>query len=521
MPARIALLTLLAVVGGGLLRLGADAPRSPDAPRLPELRAATAAEVDAVEAAVRAVGGGLTRRDREASGDVPDLHRRLHTINLGHPVTAEQIDRLPDPDFGYALWVVIDPTTPPGLLARLGRLRHLRRVSVDVRAIPDEPWHMRDGAPPSFAAARVAELAAVPHLEELFLNRGMTEAGFGDDVAAVLQAFPALRAVGTLTGLSDTGAATLARMHRLERLIVGGPGLTDAGFARLSALPRLRDLWVQNRPPLSAASLRPFTLRPRLVRLVVQLDGAEAAEQVSRIHTLEYLSLGMRRREGGVRPELLPLARLPRLRQFQPGEYGSDEEAEVLSRFPALESAVLFRGTDTGLRSLTRIRTLRNLQLLSPAVTDAGLAAVATLPRLETLGVTTGPGVTDAGLDALAAAPRLASLAVGTGASSGRVSYTEAGLRRFVAARGPRLTGLSTSHLGLGDDFVTFLAATAPNLSRLGLGTERGITDASVPALRTLPRLRSLDVGGSSSGRPGLKELEYQVRGVQIVRRSR
>jgi len=522
MPARVALLVLLAAVGAALARLPTEAPRPPDLPRLPEPRAPTADELDAATTAVRAVGGGISR-ERDG-GYQRHPYSIPHTISMGRLVTAEQIDALPDPAFDYSLWLAINPTTPPGLLARLGRLRNLRRLFLDVRNSPDEPWRINDTRPPpAFTAARVAELAEVPHLEVLHLRRDTTEPRFGDDVAAVLPAFPALRTVTGLTGITDAGAATLARMDRLERLMIGGPRLTDAGLERLSALPRLRDLDVRNRPPLTAASLHPFTLRPRLTRLhtMTQVEGEDVVEEIARIHTLEYLLVGIPRLGGNGRRELLPLARLPRLRVLQHGDPSTDEEAEVLSHFPALEYAVLRLGSDTGVRHLARIRTLRNVQVSSPVVTDAGLAALAELPRLETLGLSVGPCVTDATLDALATAPRLASFGYHPWASTGPSGFTEAGLRRFVAARGPRLEGLSLSQVGVGDDFVAFVAANAPNLRRLGLGSERGITDRSVPALRTLPRLRELNVGGSSSGRPALRELEYQVHGVRVVNNPR
>ena len=523
MAARVALLALLVVVGAALARLPVEVPRPPEAPLLPEPRAPTRAELDAAEVAVRAVGGGISREHDFAYQRHP--YSTPHTISVGRLVSAEQIDALPDPAFSYSLWVAIDPTTPPGLLARLGRLRHLRRLSVEVRASPDERWLLHDDTPPpAFTAARVAELAAVPHLEQLYLHRGGADPRFGDDVAALLPAFPALRSVTGLTGISDVGAATLARMDRLERLIVGGPRLTDAGLEGLSALPRLRDLDVRNRPPLTAASLRPFTLRPRLIRLSLQVPKSDPAalEEVARIHTLEYLTVGTPVMDHQLECDLAPLARLPRLRVLTSGwAVNSDEAAEVLSRFPALESAGLYRGTDAGVRHLARIRTLRHVQVSSPAVTDAGLAALAELPRLETLGLSVGPGVTDATLDALAAAPRLTSFGFHVWGSTGPSGFTEAGLRRFVSARGPRLEGLSASQVGVGDDFVTFVAANAPNLRRLGLGMDRGITDRSVPALRTLPRLRSLNVGGSSSGRPGLRALEYEVHGIRVVTNPR
>lgn len=526
MAARVALLSLLAAVGVALARLPVDAPRSPE-PRLPEPRTATDAELDAVEVAVRAAGAWLDRRQELVFGIFPG--RTPHRIGLGVPLTAERIDRLPDPDFAYDLSVSIDPKTPPGLLARLGRLRHLRRVKLLVHDYPlDDPFP-KSALPPPDAAARVAELAAVPHLERLrlfhivsplpgsFGDGHFGEHGFGDDVAAVLPAFPALRRVTDLTRITDRGAAALARADRLEAVEVGGPGLTAAGMTRLATLPRLRELTMLGREPLTADALRPFADHPRLTTLSLWngVVGMDAVEELGRLRTLEVLQVGMWQSDVTDGRQLVPLARLPRLRSLSGLCHDRDEATEGLSRFPALEHAGLNRGTDAGVRNLARLRTLRSLYLRSPAVTDVGLAEVATLPRLERLSLEAGPNAADAGLDALAAAPQLVSFDVQPEGAE-RPAYTEAGLRRFVAARGPRLEEFGAYGVEVGDDFVTHLAANAPNLRRLALGRCSGVTDRSVPALLTLTRLRSLDLISTSMGPAVRPQLESLVRGGRL-----
>ncbi|MBN9519056.1 hypothetical protein J0H58_11150 [bacterium] len=315
-------------------------------------------------------------------------------------------------------------------------------------------------------------------------------------MAAVLPTFPALRSV------------------------VGGPGLIDAGVARLAALPRLRELVVTERPPVSAAALRPFADHPRLTMLLINtaLAGDDTAEEIGRIRTLEYLGVGLPSEAEASCRRLACFARLPRLRVLTgAGNIHSDEEAEALSRFPALESAGLHGGTDAGVRHLARLRTLRRLTLMTvPAVTDAGLVELATLPRLERLVLGTGPGVTDAGLDALVAAPSLVTLHVGLEGHPGGPRVTETGLRRFVAARGPMLEELSTPGVAVGDEFVAFLTAHVPNLTRLRLGRNPGVTDRSVPALMTLTRLRSVELYRTSVPRESKPVLEARFPHARI-----
>lgn len=496
MPGRLALLALLAAVGG-LFRLSADPPPPPpEPPRLPEPRAPTAAELDATERAVRALGAGV-ERPRTILGLIAEPLR----IELLRTVTAEMIDRLPDPDFDYQLAIQIDPLTPPGVLTRLGRLQHLRRVSL---AIYDGDYYLGpDGKPrpPVDVAARVAELADVPHLEHLYIDRRLN-GGAGDEVVALLPRFPYLRTITGLTKITDAGAAALAQRDRLEFVGVGGPNLTDVGLARLAYLPRLRYLVVGSRATLTANSLRPFTDPPRLNLLTVQGQPLEddALEVIGRIRTLEVLLLGRSSRGTDHELDLAPLARLPRLRYVQTDKrQGGDAHLETLSQFPALEYVWSgHEATDAGVKHLSRLKTLRHATIMAPKVTDAGLVALATLPRLESLSLFSGPGVTDTGLDVLAAAPALTDLSLYPGDRERHVRYTEAGLRRFVAARGPHLAGLDTRGAGVGDDFVVYLTANAPNLIGLSLHDSPGVTDRSVPALLTLDRLRALDLHGTS-----------------------
>lgn len=507
MPGRLALLALLAAVGG-LFRLSADTPPPPpEPPRLPEPRAPTAAEIDAAERAYRAAGARVERPDSHLFGLIPEPLN----VELPRLTSPEQVDRLPDPEFDYYLVVWAGPTTPPGVLARLGRLRHLRRVILHVADLEYERGPDGKPYPPVDVAARVAELAAVPNLEHLSVRRDHLD-GYGDEVAAAVPRFPALRTITGLTRITDAGVATLARLDRLESVGVGGPDLTDAGLSQLARLPRLRHLSVRRPAPLTADSLRPFAVRPRLVSLNCQeqLVTEDALALIGRIHTLERLWLGMAR-SNHLGYDLAPLARLPRLRFLETGYGpGGDAELEVLARFPALEFVYVIGldVTDAGVKHLAQLKPLRRALLWAPKVTDAGLAALAVLPRLESLWLMPGPGVTDAGLDALATAPVLANLFLSGQERGQGVRYTEAGLRRFVAARGPHLGELYLPRAGVGDEFVEHLAANAPNLTRLDLGSSPGVTDRSVSALLTLDRLRALDLHGTSvrhTSRPALE----------------
>ncbi|MFO0798382.1 MAG: hypothetical protein U0804_12975 [Gemmataceae bacterium] len=499
MPARIALLALLAVVGAALARLPVAAPRPP-AERVGRL--ATAAEIDALDRAVRAAGG---RVDYHYRGRVPSYIPNYPVVELDRVTAVEQIDRLPDPEFDYALQITISPATPPGVLARLARLRHLYQLQLRLEdRLPDGSAGALD------VPALVAELAALPHLEQLgFHSWGSAD---GDAVVAALSQLRSLKRVGILYGMTEAGFEALSRQHNLEFVAVGGSTVTDAGLAHLARMPRLRGLNVQEARGVTAAGLRPFTRDPRLTTLIVRLGppGDAVIAEVAKLHTLEYLQLDTQPR-GEPKPDLRPLVALRNLKTLLCDTRVGDAEFDVMASLPRLETLVALigvDGSDAGIRRLRQLSALRFLYLYVGHRPDAAAAELAALPRLESLILVAGPGLTDAGLDALAAAPRLSELAIAPTDRPAKV--TEVGLRRFIERMGPRLWSLDVSGVRVGDEVVAELAADAPNLRLLSLGDAGGVTAQSVPPLLTLP-LRGLRLSGSSIGAAGAERLKGAI----------
>lgn len=493
----------------GLVLLGATGRPAPVPPAAAHRRPPTPGEFAAAVKAYEALGGS----GEKFGGGGRD--RVYHGFKLFKP-TAEACGKLPDQPFEYRLTLFIGPDTPAGALAPLGRLDNLRWVEVELRR--DD----RGREPtPADATARVAELAAVPNLERLSLWN--SDHLLTDELAGKLTEFKALRSLVGRGPITDAGLAALARHPKLNHLSFQGcPNATDAGLAHLAAMPNLRWLVLQGYPKATAAGLKPFAVEPRLTMLAggPGVNG-EALEVVASIHTLERLSLDGDRKGRTTGRQLAALGRLPRLRELSVGDTRFDDEAAAgLAGAAALEELYISDAsgvTDAGMTDLAKLANLKTVTLLGAnRVTDTGLVHLAGLPRLETLGLHGLAGATDAGVAELARLPKLGTLRlveagrVGDGGlkalagsksltelSVWKSAATEAGARAVVAGRGKALRTLSVRGLGIGDDFVAFVAATAPDLVSIDLHDNPRVTEKSMEILFAMSRLQSASLHGT------------------------
>lgn len=178
--------------------------------------------------------------------------------------------------------------------------------------------------------------------------------------------------------------------------------------------------------------------------------------------------------------------------------------------------------TDAGLASIAELRNLEVLHLDGNAkMTDDGLKALATLPKLRHLRLT-GP-FTDRGIQYLASLPSLKVLWL----ESPNVS--EESLRHLVQSRSlerlcvpwlDRITDRSLAYLtsmpklkalGVGDavsaDAGVARLASLANLEVLALKGGRALTDKGLTPLATMPRLRALQIYNSRITEQGLAGL--------------
>ena len=236
-------------------------------------------------------------------------------------------------------------------------------------------WHS-----PAFTGAGLAALAGLANL--IFLG---CQGDRCDDAAMrSIAALPKLRMLmGQGTVASDDGFAALSRSSTIEYLWGREcPNLHGRGFAALSAMPALRGLGVSCIfvDDASLALLPRFPALRQLMPMDVPDDGFR---HVGACTQLENLWCMYCRDTGDVATG--HLAGL-RLKSYYAGKT---------------------RITDRSLEILGRMQSLEKLEFWEIAgITDAGIAALAGLPRLREIGVGGSPNVTRAGMAVFPASVR-------------------------------------------------------------------------------------------------------------------
>jgi hypothetical protein len=302
--------------------------------------------------------------------------RRLHTLHTGKLVTDRGIPLLHDysiftkpqqPEVANDLMSVsagandllLDgPFTDAGL-AHLAGLDGLFGLSFF--------WHS-----PAFTGAGLAALAALPNL--IFL--GCQGERCDDAAMRSIAALPGLRMLmGQGTVATDDGFAALSRSQTIE-YIWGRecPNLHGRGFAGLAAMPALRGLAVSCRlvDDASLAALPRFPALRQLMPIDVPDDGFRHIGACTRLENLWCM-------------------------------YCRDTGDVATGHIAGLPLKTYYAGktkiTDTSLEILGRMRTLERLEFWETAgITDAGIAALARLPRLRNISVSGSPNVTRAGM---------------------------------------------------------------------------------------------------------------------------
>ena len=284
----------------------------------------------------------------------------------------------------------------------------------------------------NLTAAHLADIAAVPNLTALTLSN---PTGFADAWLEPLRAHPTLRDFElTRVPLTAAGCALLATLPKLEGVDLARCPVGDAGLRELAAAPALRTL--------------------DLDRTGVTDDGLRAlADGLGEGRALNRISLAGNPGVTDAGLTVLPL---------------SDLEALDLS------------GTGCGDASLEHARdrwAAPGEGTTSPFGTRIGLEDTA---------------VTDAGLAALASVPKIWDLDLEGTAVTGR------GLGTFAAAGRPLPHGLHLARTGFDDAGCTLVAAAPLDQMHGFLIDCAGcpVTSAGLARLGTLRELRSLIVGG-------------------------
>ena len=279
------------------------------------------------------------------------------------------------------------------------------------------------------ATFTAADLAALDWLcPDDFLD--LTAVVAVEEVLAVLVSLPELRRVRLPLATADMHLGILRTLPSLRELVLRGTGVTDMGMEALRVLHDLR-----------------------------ALDLAQ-----TRVST----------------PGIIPLRHLTTLESLDISHtYVGDEALFYLRAFTHLRSLTL--------ASYYRMRTT---DLGMDGVTDIGLGYLRPLTQLETVRVRGqgGQGITDAGFAFLSALPRLRHLTL-------PASVTDATLARLTKLQKLESLSVQGCH-GITDAGLSQIAGLSA-LTALDLGGTR-VLDAGIPMLGWLANLRTLSLAGTA-----------------------
>ena len=196
------------------------------------------------------------------------------------------------------------------------------------------------------------------------------------------------------------------------------------------------------------------------------------------------------------------------------GSFVSDSDLDRIAALDSLEKLDLShtRVTDLGLQRLKNLRNVRELNLFyAELVTDEGLAAVKTWPRIERLDFR-GTKVTDNTLALLAGKDSIRALDIGF------AEVTDSGLQHL-----PKLAGLR--ELAFGGNKLTEVGLevlrSLPNLTHLDIsGKQRtdsglwfvGVTDIGLDPVASLAQLEALNLSGTQVSAKGVEKLQALKR---------
>ncbi|HOX58264.1 MAG TPA: redoxin family protein [Candidatus Paceibacterota bacterium] len=385
--------------------------------------------------------------------------------------------------------------------------------------------HTADGKMPFFSPRALKQLAALKSLELLEAPDQLTDAG----LAALVEALPQLKRLHLARNqLTDAGLLALPRLAALEELSIGGGRISNSGLAVLAKQPRLHylSLWgdflndgalLQVR---KIASLKTFVPTESITDAgLAHLTGHAGLEVLDLCNTkvtdrgVEYLkslpslrAVNLRKRDFDRKnPPItdaatVHLKAIPSLEQVSLCADGLTDEGVInLSQLPRLKrlelpmpqwndpKSYLSPYTEKSIKELARVRSLEELGLAGPGVTDAAMTHLAQLVNLRSLNLFGCP-VSDEGLAKLTALKALEDLTM-----MGDSDVTIGGLNKLNSL--DRLTNLRVHSLGQAG--APLQIGGLSQLEYLMIFTEKGSTfrDADLACLAGLKRLKWLQMG--------------------------
>lgn len=269
-------------------------------------------------------------------------------------------------------------------------------VKYDLMSFQGEPNNlMLDGPFTDDGLARLAGLDGVFSLSFFWHSHAFTSDGL-----AILTRLSNLGFVGCPGArCDDTAMRHIAAIPTLRMLMAQGTVATDDGFVALSRSKTLEHIWGRECPNLTGRGFAALANLPALRGLAVsckRVDDASLAALASFL-MLQFL-MPMDVSDEGFRH----VGACSRLRSLW-CMYCRDTGDRATEHIAGLRLEYYYAGktkiTDRSLEILSRMTTLEKIELWETAgITDAGVAALATLPRLREIEISGAPKVTRRGM---------------------------------------------------------------------------------------------------------------------------
>lgn len=340
-------------------------------------------------------------------------------------------------------------------LARLDSLRELELGAAPVSDAALEPLSALRHLEHLGVSSETLTGAGLTHLEQLPALRSLRlwELKAGDAALTAVAGLSALEALDLRRApISDAGLAHLRGAHLLRHLslsdVGAGPTITDSGLAQLQDVP-LHSLEVGAGCSLAACA-RFSSLR----RLSADHEALtqETLESVLQLPHLESLALHASA-ESACLGSLGTLEQLQELRLQGFGELAAEDAAQ-LAQSPIRKLDLNLSGiSEASCKALASCATLRELRILSPQLSDAGLGHLSSQGALHKLELH-GP-LRDPGLAHLLQLPALRVLRL-CGSGTRAPSFTSAGLSPLRELH--QLRELTLSNAGITNDASSVLS---------------------------------------------------------------
>jgi Leucine-rich repeat (LRR) protein len=319
-----------------------------------------------------------------------------------------------------------------------------------------------------------------------------------------------------MTGVTDRGLTYIRNLKCLEYLSLPDRA-TDRALAYVAELPSLKGLYIGTigGSLVTNAGLRNLAELTSLEELYLRGErmGDAGLAYLQDLPRLEYLALyGSHFTDDGC----VHLKDIPSLRILSFHESLcriTDASLVHISDMPKLENLFLHpmrNITDDGLAHLSKMRSLKKLNIGNSQVTDRGLGYLSRIKTLEHLDLPQEQkGITDRGLAHLGQLPNLKHLSISrihfSDPKMNREYYTDKGLAELAKCR--LLENLSIGSIGITDAGLSDIAKLK-NLTDLNLFGCNNVTDIGVAKLTALKSLRNLKIRHSDVSIAALNHLK-------------